>query len=323
MTGYFPPIARSRGTRGPPYREPGADAPGGRLYPQRRRNCGHRTGLRSADEGPGEARCTNLTPPDEEAKAGLELLKWMIQYGVLEVKVAVPVDEKRIPIKGQGIYHVKVGIIEDAQGNRLSFSGSLNETAGGWKNNCEEIKVYWNWADPATAEYAQLDTEAFTELWSGDPKRVAAYDFTDALRENLLNTCPTAIRRRRRPRCWRTTKRHSATLWNQKRFGGSCGRGLPRRPVWRMGSQSEKDVGSRSMAAPAAHISGLPQPRTCMSPADSGRSRLRKDNHSRPHSAAVMDLQPRKADSDSGAKGRTDPVAERALREVQPRHPHL
>ncbi len=116
---------------------------------------------------------TDLTPPDEEAKAGLELLKWMIQYGVLEVKVAVPVDEKRIPIKGQGLYHVKVGIIEDAQGNRLSFSGSLNETAGGWKNNCEEIKVYWNWADPATAEYAQLDMEAFTELWSGDPQRVA------------------------------------------------------------------------------------------------------------------------------------------------------
>src|SRR5690349_19308049 len=51
---------------------------------------------------------TDLTPPDEQAKAGLELLKWITQYGFLEVKIAVPVNEKRIPIKGQGLYHVKV-----------------------------------------------------------------------------------------------------------------------------------------------------------------------------------------------------------------------
>ncbi len=52
---------------------------------------------------------------------------WLSSY--LDVKVAVPCDGKRRPIAGAGLFHEKAGIIEDAEGNRLAFSGSINETA--------------------------------------------------------------------------------------------------------------------------------------------------------------------------------------------------
>ncbi len=73
----------------------------------------------------------DLTPPDEEAGRGLEMLAWMVAQGHLDVKVAVPIDPDGRPAHAPGLYHEKVGILTDADGNRLSFSGSINETAGG------------------------------------------------------------------------------------------------------------------------------------------------------------------------------------------------
>src|ERR1051325_4697368 len=76
----------------------------------------------------------DLTPPDARAQNGLELLAWMIAQGHLDVKVA-------IPIGAPGIYHEKVGIITDSAGHRIAFSGSVNETAGGWADNREKFNV--------------------------------------------------------------------------------------------------------------------------------------------------------------------------------------
>jgi hypothetical protein len=81
----------------------------------------------------------DLTPPDESARKGLELLAWMVANGYLDVKVAVPVDLQGRPMQVPGIYPAKFGIILDRDANTLAFSGSINETAGGWKNNCESF----------------------------------------------------------------------------------------------------------------------------------------------------------------------------------------
>ena len=87
----------------------------------------------------------DLTPPDEKASRGLEMLAWMVAQGHLDVKVAVPVDPDGRPAHAPGLYHEKVGILTDVEGNRLSFSGSINETAGGWVNNRESFHVHCGW----------------------------------------------------------------------------------------------------------------------------------------------------------------------------------
>jgi hypothetical protein len=49
------------------------------------------------------------------------------------------------PIAGEGLFHEKAGIIEAAKGNRLAFSGSINETEFGWEHNWESFHLYTTW----------------------------------------------------------------------------------------------------------------------------------------------------------------------------------
>lgn len=73
----------------------------------------------------------------------LELLAWMVGRRMLEVKVAVPCDERtREPATGSAIFHEKAGIIEDKTGAKLAFVGSINETVQGWMHNGETFHVY-------------------------------------------------------------------------------------------------------------------------------------------------------------------------------------
>jgi hypothetical protein len=56
------------------------------------------------------------------------MLAWMVAQGHLDLKVAVPVDPSGRPAHAPGLYHEKVGILTDVEANRLSFSGSINDT---------------------------------------------------------------------------------------------------------------------------------------------------------------------------------------------------
>jgi len=77
-------------------------------------------------------------------------LAWMIANKRLNIKVAIILDERGYPlaartVEKRGIFHQKVGILEDVEGNCLSFSGSENESASGWLSNIEEFKVFRSW----------------------------------------------------------------------------------------------------------------------------------------------------------------------------------
>ena len=80
----------------------------------------------------------SLAPPDPESSDALELLAWMVASGHLDVKVAVPCDIDGKPVHDNAIFHEKTGIIEDRAGDRIAWTGSLNETAAGWRRNWGE-----------------------------------------------------------------------------------------------------------------------------------------------------------------------------------------
>jgi SNF2 family DNA or RNA helicase len=132
----------------------------------------------------------DLTPPDEHARQGLELLAWMVAQGHLDVKVAVPVDAEGRPARVPGIYHAKFGIIVDAEGNTLTFSGSINETAGGWKNNCESFHVHCAWRSDTEKGHADEELEAFAKLWEDRSPGARVFDFPEAARRKLLEHLP-------------------------------------------------------------------------------------------------------------------------------------
>jgi len=133
----------------------------------------------------------DLTPPDEGVRQGLQLVAWMIAHGHMDVKIAVPVDPKGRPVKVGGIYHEKVGVIEDDAGNILSFSGSINETEAGWVHNRESFHVHCSWMGGREQEHVQSEVDAFGALWRGETTCTRVYEFPDALKERLLEFLPS------------------------------------------------------------------------------------------------------------------------------------
>jgi len=88
-------------------------------------------------------------------------LGWMLREGFLEIRVLVPRDIN----SGSGIFHSKVGIVEDKEGNKVSFSGSVNETAMGWSQNIEEFKVFKSWESGSTF-WVNHDEALFEKYWA-------------------------------------------------------------------------------------------------------------------------------------------------------------
>ena len=129
-----------------------------------------------------------LMAPDAATKEALELVSWMVAHGYLEVKVAVPCDEHRNPVPDNALFHEKSGIIEDRGGDRIAWTGSLNETAAGWRRNWETINVFKSWGP----ERDRVDEEErnFASLWVNRPSRVIVIDVPEAVRRDLLRFMP-------------------------------------------------------------------------------------------------------------------------------------
>lgn len=114
---------------------------------------------------------------------------WLLAKGLIEVKLAILVDDKGKPIAKEnilsaGLFHQKVGILTDAEGNHLSFSGSINETASAWTHNDEEFKVFKEWED--SEQYYERDRKRFSTLWAGEKTGVTTLDLPVAVREELI-----------------------------------------------------------------------------------------------------------------------------------------
>jgi superfamily II DNA or RNA helicase len=134
---------------------------------------------------------------NEFVKDHVRALGWMIAKGRLQIKVAIVLDENEYPldarkVEKQGIFHQKVGILEDLDGNRLSFSGSDNESAHGWQSNVEEFKVFRSWVD-SEEEYLQADLKKFTKFWESNARRTRIVDMPKAIEERLIEIAPETI----------------------------------------------------------------------------------------------------------------------------------
>lgn len=90
----------------------------------------------------------------------IRLLAWLFAAGRLEMKVAV---------RPRGMFHQKIGLLEDRLGDVVSFSGSMNETMSALdpRFNSEEITVFRSWNEGQLA-YVENHTANFAKLWSGD-----------------------------------------------------------------------------------------------------------------------------------------------------------
>jgi len=110
---------------------------------------------------------------DFKTRDRLNLLACLIAEGRLDFKIVEPILNSK-----SGMYHEKVGIIEDLQGNVVAFSGSMNESSNALENNYESFDVFCSWEN-ADAERVRKKEKAFTRLWDNKEDNVMTYAFPE------------------------------------------------------------------------------------------------------------------------------------------------
>lgn len=121
---------------------------------------------------------------DEFVKDHIKVLAWMVANNILEIKIALPTNNIE-SFSDTGIFHQKIGILEDENGDKISFSGSINETASGWTYNIEEFKVFRSWIEQEE-RYLLIDNEKFERYWEGKSSKVKVYDIPTAVKDKLV-----------------------------------------------------------------------------------------------------------------------------------------
>lgn len=114
----------------------------------------------------------------ENVGTGVTKLSYLLEIGRLEIKIALPKS-------GHGIYHEKVGVFFDEEGNYVAFAGSQNETVNAFEQNYECIDVFTSWNDEARAK---LKKQEFEALWEGISKGAIVFNFPEASKKKLIHT---------------------------------------------------------------------------------------------------------------------------------------
>jgi superfamily II DNA or RNA helicase len=122
-------------------------------------------------------------------KDHVKALGWMLANNKLEMKIAIVKRNGRIlnseEISKSGIMHQKVGVLYDSYGNIISFSGSNNESANGWRGNTEEFKVFSSWNHGL--DYIDSDINKFGSFWNNSRKDVSMMGIPEALNGHLID----------------------------------------------------------------------------------------------------------------------------------------
>lgn len=117
---------------------------------------------------------------DELFQNRFETLSWLVAHGRLDVKIA---------LRQHGMYHDKVGIISDAAGDSVLFSGSANESTHALLPtfNYESINVFPSWRSELEA-YFSSHSASFDRLWKDESPNTAVIDIPTAVKEKLIST---------------------------------------------------------------------------------------------------------------------------------------
>ena len=94
---------------------------------------------------------------DEAKVLSLDLITNLIAAEIIQLKIAY--------LTNGGIYHEKVGYLEDELGNSVWFNGSTNDTHSGLKVNAESLMVLKSWA--GDSEDILEEKLYFDMLWKG------------------------------------------------------------------------------------------------------------------------------------------------------------
>ncbi len=129
-----------------------------------------RKGYKDKQEVIEEAIIRELKEPIDTVESDrLNYLANLIADGILDIKLAITQKNSQI-----GLFHVKIGVIEDQFGNKVAFSGSMNESKNGFLVNCDQFDVFKNWT--SDKQRADSKEEAFDRMWMDNEIGIKVFD---------------------------------------------------------------------------------------------------------------------------------------------------
>lgn len=112
---------------------------------------------------------------NEESLLKLDFITNLIAAGILVIKIAYLPD---------GIYHEKIGLLTDGEGEKLYFSGSNNATVSGLNKNWESVMLLTSWW--GDGELISEQQEYFNSLWENNLDGLEVMSFPEAEEKNLI-----------------------------------------------------------------------------------------------------------------------------------------
>jgi len=92
-------------------------------------------------------------------------IAWLVHENILEFKIAIPTR------KLSGIFHPKIGVFTDFDGNKIAFTGSYNHT-GRAALNWDHIEIFANWEISSRVESKEIK---FNSLWNKQDPNINVY----------------------------------------------------------------------------------------------------------------------------------------------------
>lgn len=116
----------------------------------------------------------------------LEILSFLVAGGQLNIKIA---------LRRRGMYHEKIGIFTDAEGDKIIFQGSANETTSALLPdfNFESINVFQSWRTELKDHFEPY-VNGFEKLWDNRVANTLVIDFPEAAKKKLISIAKNAPR---------------------------------------------------------------------------------------------------------------------------------
>lgn len=111
----------------------------------------------------------------------LNLVANMIASGMMELKLAFMETST-----GINIYHEKIAILEDTDGNKIGFTGSMNDSANGFGQNFESIYTFSSWKDDSQRKAVNQAEEDFDNLWRDNTNKLKIVPFPKVVIDRLM-----------------------------------------------------------------------------------------------------------------------------------------
>lgn len=126
------------------------------------------------------AAAASVAVPSALLRDRLSLLTWMIATGRLDVRIAL----RELP-DSYALFHEKIGVFLDADGNWMTFTGSPNETSAAARRHSESFPLHWSWSGPDVRAYAEDERRRFDDLWSESVAGVVTWSANEWIKDPM------------------------------------------------------------------------------------------------------------------------------------------